>query len=131
MATRSGEGAVRAALAALCTNGGFEASLRMPGLAVSGADAEQLGLGTPQFQDLPIGPAVWRRMGKVDSLLVGAGCVAVLMGSQEAASAETLFQSAVGVAVGGVLYPITRSEALLVAGKPCAYRLSVQAPTWA
>ncbi len=131
MATISSEGAVRAALAALCTNGGFEVSLRLPGLAVSGADAEQLGLGTPQFQDLPLGPAVWRRLGKVDSLLVGAGCVAAPMGSQEVTSAESLFQSAVGVAVAGVLYAITGSEALVVAGAPCAYRLTLQAPTWA
>ncbi len=131
MAMISSEGVVRAALASMCANGGFQAVLRMPGLAASGSDAEQLGLGTPQFADIPIGPVVWRRLGREDSLLVCAPAVTALMGSQAVTSAESLFQSAVGVVVNGVLYLITRSETLLVAGEPCAYRLSVQAPIWA
>ncbi len=129
MAMRSSEGAVRLAVASLCTNGGFEIQLRMPGLAVSGSDAEQLGLGTPQFQDMPIGPAIWRRCGKEDSLLVSASAVTALMGSQAESSAESLFQNAVGVVIDGVLYLITKSEAVLAAGGACAYRLSVEAST--
>ena len=131
MATISDKGAVRAALAALCANGGFQVALRLPGLAVSGSDAEQLGLATPQFQDVPIGPAVWRKVGVNKALVLGASAVTSLMGSGVAASAESLFQTAVGVAVGEVLYVITKAEPLMVAGIACAYRLSLQEPAWA
>ena len=131
MATISDEGVIRAAFVALCANGGFQVMLRMPGLAVNGSDAEQLGLGTPQFQDVPVGPAVWRKPGANTALLLGASSVSALMGSQGFASAEVLFQSAVGVVVGGVLYLITKSEPLLVVGVPCAYRVSLKEPAWA
>ena len=131
MATISDEGAVRAALAALCGNGGFEVVIRLPGFAVSGSDAEQLGLGTPQFQDVPVGPAAWRRAGSNKALLLGSSTISSLMGSGGFASAESLFQTAVGVVVGGVLYAITRAEPLMVAGVPCAYRLNLQEPAWA
>ena len=126
----SEEGALRLAEATLCANGGFPVILRMPGLAVSGADAEQLGLATPQFQDVPVGPAVWRKVGVDSALLLAAGTVGDLVGSQGFASAESLFQTAVGVVVDGVLYGITKSEPLARAGVPCAYRVSVKEPAW-
>ncbi len=131
MATISEEGAIRAAVASLYANGGFQVVLRLPGLAVSGSDAEQLGLGTPQFQDVPVGPAAWRKVGQDKALLLGASDVATLMGSERFPSAESLFQAAVGIVVGGMLYLITNNEPLLVAGIPCAYRLSLQEPAWA
>ena len=109
---------------------GLKVTLRLPGLAVGGSEAEQLGLGTPQFQDLPLSPAVWRKLGSAQELLVGAKAVSTLMGSQAVTSAEDLFAGAVGVVVADVLYQITRCEALLVAGAPCAYRLRVAEPIW-
>ena len=131
MATMSDQGVIRAAMAALCANGGFQVLLRMPGLAASGADAEQLGLATPQFQDVPVSPAVWRKVGLDTALVLGGSAVANLLGSQQFASAESLFEAAVGVLVGDVLYVITKAEPLVAAGVACAYRLSVQAPVWA
>ncbi len=131
MATTSDQGAIRAAMAALWANGGFQVAIRFPGLAASGSDAEQLGLGTPQFEDVPVGPAVWRKAGVNTSLVLGASAVASLIGSQAFAGAESLFQTAVGVVIGDVLYVITKAEPLLVAGTACAYRLSVKAPVWA
>ena len=128
--TTSEEGAQRAALAVLSANGGFDVVLRIPGQAVSGSDAEQLGLGTPQFQDVPIGPAVWRKAGKSGARLVGAAAVTSLMGVESFSSAESLFQAAVGVVVDEVLYLVAKSEALMVVGVPCAYRLTLQEPTW-
>ena len=130
MARVSGEAVTRAASAALWANGAIEVLLRLPGVAVSGSDAEQMGLGTPDFRDMPVGPAVWRKPGAVDELLLGAEAIAELMGSESVDSAEVLFQEAVGVVVAGVLYLILRSEALTVAGAPCAYRLKVQPPQW-
>jgi hypothetical protein len=120
----------RFASTCLWTNGGFDVVLQLPGLAVSGSDAEQMGLATPQFQDVPVGPAVWRKVGANRALLLGSAGVAALMGSQGFASAESLFETAVGVVVAGVFYLITDCEPLLAAGEPCAYRLAVQAPAW-
>ncbi len=131
MATISDEGALRAASAALCANGGFAVILRMPGLAISGSDAEQLGLGVPEFQDVPIGLAVWRKVGNDRALLLGAIEVDSLMGSQGFASAKSLFEAAVGVSVSGVQYVIKKCEPVLVAGVACAYRLTVEEPIWA
>jgi hypothetical protein len=122
---------MRLAETTLCASGGFTVLLRLPGLAASGDDAEQLGLTTPAFQDVPVGPAVWRKVGVDTTLLLGGAEVAALMGSQKFASAEALFQSAAGVIVGDVLYTISNSEALVSGGVPVAYRLSVVAPVWA
>ena len=104
--------------------------LRLPGVAVSGADAEQLGLSTPMFQEVPVGPAVWRRTGSEAVLLIGARAIAELVGSGEAGSAESLFQTAVGVLTGGLLYVIQNAEAVTAGDVPCAYLLTLQAPSW-
>ncbi|HLI77006.1 MAG TPA: hypothetical protein VKV02_08675 [Acidobacteriaceae bacterium] len=130
MATNCDEGALRAAATALRASGGFQVDLRLPGEAVSGNPAEELGLTAPQFQDVPLGLAVWRKVGNTAGLLLDAASVSSLLGSGAYGSAEVLFQTSVGVVVGGVLYAITKSEPLTVAGLPCAYRLSVQEPAW-
>ncbi len=125
-----GSGVEWLASTCLWSNGGFEVVLRLPGLAVSGSDAEQMGLGAPQFQDVPVGPAVWRKVGVNKALLLGSAAIAVLMGSQGFTSAESLFETAVGVVVDGVAYLITDCEPLMAAGTPCPYRLTVQAQAW-
>ena len=126
----SEEGSKRIAEAALWTNGGCEVVLRLPGMAVNGSDAEQLGLATPVFQDVPVGPAAWRKLGRDATLLLGAAAIAALAGSQGFLSAESLFETAVGVVVDGVMYTIAGCDSLMVAGSPCAYRVTVKAPTW-
>ena len=131
MATCASEGAVRAAETAISTNGGFAAMLQLSGVAVSGSDVEQLGLTTPQFQEIALFPAAWRRFGFNDVLLVGASAVTQAMGAQDLSSAVQLFESATGVVVGDVLYRITGCEALMAGGVACAYKLMVQAPAWA
>lgn len=130
MATVSEEGALRAAETALLSGGGFNAFLRLPGLAVSGSDAEQLGLGTPQFEDVPVGLAVWRKAGETAALLLGASSINGLMGVRGFGSAQSLFQTAVGLVVDGVLYTIAHCEPLVIAGATCAYRLTTVEPTW-
>ena len=112
----------------LCVNGGFWVGLRLQGQAASGNDAEQLGLMTPVFQDVPVGPAVWRRVGVDTGLLLGAACVAALVGSQGFASAESMFENAVGVVVGGLVYTISNSQALMAGGVPVSYRLTLVPP---
>lgn len=131
MAAVSSEGVLRAAMTALYANGGFEVVLRLPGLAVSGNDAEQLGLATPAFQDVPVGPAVWRRTASTSDLLLGAHAVSELLGTTSFESAQEMFQAAVGIVVGDVVYALKGSDVIFVAGTACAYRLVLERPLWA
>lgn len=128
MAGALGVNAVRLADTALRNHCGFIAMLRMPGISASGNDADQLGLGTPQFQDASLGPAVWRKVGVDTALLVGASVVSVLVGSSRFASAEAMFEAAAGVLCEEIFYTIKNSEPITSGGVPCGYRLSVQAP---
>lgn len=127
----SSEGALRTALAALWANGGFEVILRLPGIAVTGDEGEQLGLATPQWEDAPVGPAVWRKAGSEQELLLSAGAIAGLAGSQRHDSALSVLQAAVCVVVSGREYVITAADAVVVAGTPCAYHVRLQTPVWA
>lgn len=131
MAGLSAEGAVRAATTCLTVNGGFDVVLRMPGMAVSGSDAEQLGLGSPQFADVPMGPATWRGAGASRRLLVAANAVTAVVGLASVGAAESVFAAAVGVVVSDVLYTIVGCEAVVAGGEAVAYVLKVEAPAWA
>jgi len=53
---------LRMADALLRTVGGGEVALRFPKPAQAGSDAEQLGLSAPAFEDVPIKPAIFRRI---------------------------------------------------------------------
>lgn len=121
---------LRLAETALRTNGGLEVMLRMPGPAASGQDGEQLGMMTPSFQDEPMGPAVWRKLGVNDGLIVPAGPVIALMGSAGFDSARALFEAAAGVVVDGVVYTITECQPILAGAVACGYRLTLVAPVW-
>ena len=128
MATRSQDAVVRAAEAALRSNGGRVVLLSIPAPAASGADAEQLGLATPQFQDLPLYPAAFRKNQSTSKLLVSASAIAEIVGSRAFNSAEVLFETAPGVVLDDVLYTITGSVAYQSEGKPYCYCLALRAP---
>ncbi len=102
----------------------------MPGLANSDSIGEQLGLVSPEFQDVVLGPAVWRKSGSCRELLVDGSAVAMLVGAGSLAATQSFFQSAVGVLVQGVLYSVTGCEPLPIAGTVQAYCLHLQEPTW-
>ena len=123
-------GALRATEALFSSNGAFTVTLRLPGLAVSGSDAEQLGLSAPVFADVPVGPAAWQRAGETKTLLLAAEAVVQVAGSQEVGAAMSVFEAAVGLVVSGVLYRITGCEPMLMAGVACAYRLTLEEPAW-
>ena len=126
-----GVNAVRLAETALANHGGMTVLLRLPGMASSGTDAEQLGLvGAAVFQDVPVGPAVWRKVGQEKALLLGETAVARLVGSWGYLSAQEMFESAAGVVVEGVMYTIAASAAIVAGDEVCGYRLSVVAPAW-
>jgi hypothetical protein len=114
------EGRARFAEVLLRTNGGRTVLLRMPAPASSGDDAEQLGLATPDFQDVELGPAVFHKANSVAKLLVSACAVDALLGS--------LDFDAVGVVIDGVLYEIANSFASQAMGEAYCYWLVLQKP---
>jgi len=125
------EGQQRAADSLLRSLGGFSVGLRMPVPAVTGVDAEQLGLSVPLFQDLPLSPAAFRKVrtpieegeaGKHE-LVLSAAAVAAAVSGQQVASAEVLFAMATGMVVNGVLFLIEATSFTEWLGKVCAYRV--------
>lgn len=126
----------RAADALLRGVGGRSVMLRMPAPAGAGDVAEQLGLETPEFQDVELAPVVFRKArataaeaGKAKwEMLVSATAVEALVGSLGYSAADVLFSTAFGVLVDGVLMTIvsaTESEAL---GQPYVHRLWLREP---
>jgi hypothetical protein len=122
------EGRARFAEVLLRTNGGRTVLLRMPAPASSGDDAEQLGLATPDFQDVELGPAVFHKANSVAKLLVSACAVDALLGSLDFDAPDVLFETAVGVVIDGVLYEIANSFASQAMGEAYCYWLVLQKP---
>jgi hypothetical protein len=122
------DAAVRAANALLRATGGRAVLLRMPAPAVAGNDGEQLGLATPQFQDVELAPAVFRKAESTTTLLVSGSAVKAVVGSLQFNSAEVLFETALGVVVDGVLYTIMSSTAATSDGSTYVYSLELRAP---
>lgn len=110
------------------------AMLRLPAPATPGDAAEQLGLATPQFQDMELTPVVFRNTavrtadGKAArrELLVSATAVEALTGSQNFASASELLASAFGILVDDALLAIVSATELEAGGQVCGYRLSLR-----
>ena len=123
-----GDGAERAADALLRTNGGGAVWLRLPAPAIAGSDAEQLGLGTPGFQDVELSPAVFRKAKSTATLLLSASALKAVLGSVEFDSADVLFETAAGVVAGGVLYTIVSRTTSTADGKAYTYALELRAP---
>ena len=118
----------RMADAMLRVVGGTAVMLRVPVAAVPGDDAEQLGEATPEFQEVALGPVVWRRaMTDLEGeLLVSATAVAAVVGSLEYDSAAVLFRSAAGVVVKGDLLTIVSARAVSARGEVAVYRVKVR-----
>ncbi len=130
------DGARRSADTLLRGVGGRSVLLRIPGAADIGDVREQIGLTTPNFQDVELAPAVFRKLrGQVKDgagtrweLLLSAISVESVLGMFDAASASSLFASASGVVVSGTVMEIEASTASDVCGQPCVYRLVLREP---
>lgn len=128
--------AVRTANVLLRGVGGRSVLLRIPATASFGDITEQLGLATPQFQDVELAPVVFRSAratvaeGKAAKweLLVAGDAVEALVGSLGYGAAESLFGAAFGVLVDGVLMTIESTTAAETKGSSYLYRLVVRAP---
>jgi hypothetical protein len=122
------EGVRRAAEAALRTHGGRAVVLRLAGPAAQGDDAEQLGLATPRFNDVVLGPAVFHKAGNVKRLLIAAQAVETLCGTLGFDAVDVLFETAVGVVIDGLVYTITDSVSSQADGRAYCYWLTLERP---
>ncbi len=124
------DAAVRAADALLWANGGRRVLLRMPAPAVAGAPGEELGLATPEFQDVELWPVVFRKAESTATMVVSASVVKGIVGSLDFDSADVLFETAAGVVVDGRVYVIEKCVALRAGDGVYGYYLSLRTPVW-
>jgi hypothetical protein len=121
------QGAVRTAETLLRGAGGRAVLLRLPMAAAGGDDSEQLGLATPEFNDVELAPCVFRKVGSRPELLVSAVAVQKLVGSLAFDSAVVLFKTAVGVVVDDVVLEIEGVVAVESVGVAVCYRVRLKA----
>jgi hypothetical protein len=120
--------------ALLRATAGSVATLLVPAAIGDSADAGQLGIDAPQFQQLPLAPAVFRRTRAVMTegeepkyeLLVSASAVQAQVGTLQLTSADALFLMAGGVLVGGGLFQIESWSSSELLGQSCLYRLQLR-----
>lgn len=123
--------ALRMADALLRCNGGTAAYLQMPVQPGDAADAGQLGIDVPGFQQMPLSPVVFRRLRATMregwpakcELLISGSAVQAAVGEMQVASAELLFQMAAGVVVAGELFLIESVAISECMGSAYIYRL--------
>ncbi len=126
----------RMADALLRSLGGRTVLLRLPTPAQTGVDKEQLGLAAPSYEDLPLAPAVFRRVragmseGKVNryELLISASSIQAQLLLLNLASADEIFAMAVGVYVDDELMQIESAAEAEMFGQPYLYRLQLRGP---
>ena len=124
---------VRLADALLRSVGGRTVLLRLPAPAIPGDLGEQTGLASPQFQDIALGPAAFRKVratyeadGVAYELLVSASAVRTLTGSLDYNSVAVLFSVAAGVVVDGTLLEITSAVSAEAFGEVYLYRVGLR-----
>jgi hypothetical protein len=122
------DGAIRLADAVMRSAGGRMVLLRLAAPAVPNADAEQLGLATPAYQDVALGPATFHKANSVIKLLISASAVHEVVGSLGVDSADVLFETAVGLFIDDLLYKITNSYSSQAMGLPYCYWLTLEPP---
>jgi hypothetical protein len=116
--------------------GGMTVILRLPTPAQAGVDGEQLGQTTPAYEDIPLSPAVFRRLrpemreGGVDryEVLISASSIGTQLGLLQLGSTSQLFAMAAGLLVAGELMPIEAAAEAEAFGQPYLYRLIVRGP---
>ena len=128
---------IRIADALLRGVGGRTVLLHMPIPAVNGDVGEQLGLAVPQFQDVALGPVVFRKVRPKTGtavapseatyeLLVSASAVTRIVGSLGFAAAEVLFAQVSGVLVDGNLLGITGMTSAQAFSEVYLYRIGLR-----
>jgi hypothetical protein len=125
--------AQRAADALLRSLGGFSVGLMVPATG-SGGEASEIGITPQTYQQLPLSPAIFRRVrvpmeeGQPEKfeLAVSASAIATQVGALQLASSDALFAQAAGVAVNGKLFLIEAVTAPAAFGQAYVYRLQLR-----
>ena len=135
LSSRGSAAAMRMADALLRSLGGTAVALRFP-VTAAGADAEQLGLSAPVFEDVALSPAVFRRLhaqvgkdgGAVYELLISATTVNAQMALLGLSSVAELFAAGLGIVVRGTLLAVLGVTASEAFGAAYVYRVRLQGP---
>jgi hypothetical protein len=127
----SGAAVVRAADAILQTLGGAEITLVFPLVGLPNDPSAQLGLVDPGVQQVVFSPVVVRSLNTPNTgprrrleFLISSSAVAAAVVSQNAASAEALFESALGVNYDSDLFHIEDVITEYFAGTAYLYRVT-------
>jgi len=122
---------LRVADSLLRSLGGGTVSIRMPSGIIDASDGAQIGLIGPDFQDLPLSPSIFRKARVVMQegqpskfeMLVSASAIEQQVSSLSLASADGLFQMALGMTVGDKFFLIEAVSAPEVFGQVYLYRI--------
>jgi hypothetical protein len=130
----SGAAAARAADAMLRTMGGTEVTLLFPAAGLPADAVSELGLVDPGVVQATIAPVIVRELTTENSgprrrieLLVGCSAVAEQVSQRNVASAEVLFETALGVVYGGEVFHIQGFVVERLAGMAYLYRVAAMA----
>ena len=109
--------------------------LRLPAPAVASSVNEQLGLTTPEFQDVELSPVVFRKArpqvkkdGEFWELMISAISVDSVLGDSGATDASELFAGAAGVLVDDRLMEIESVSSSDMDGASYVYRAVLHVP---
>jgi hypothetical protein len=125
--------AQRAADTLLRSLGGFSVALQIPALS-AGGDAAEIGIATQTYQQLPLSPAIFRRLRiplaegvpEKYELMVSASAIEAQVGALQLSSADALFSQATGVSVNGKFFLIEAIAAPEAFGQAYLYRLQLR-----
>jgi hypothetical protein len=127
----SGAAVVRAADAILQALGGSEITLVFPLVALPNDPSAQLGLVDPGVQQVTFSPVVVRSLNTSETgprrrleFLISSSAVAAAVVSQNAASAEALFESALGLNYDSDLFHIEDVITEYFSGTAYLYRIT-------
>jgi len=126
-----GVAVVRAADAMLNALGGDELVLVFPQVTLPDDPSAQLGLVDPGVEQLTLSPIVVRTLTTPSTgprrkleFLISSSAVSAAVISQNAATAEALFDNALGVMYGSDLFHIAGVTAEYFAGTPYLYKVT-------
>jgi len=127
----SGAAAVRAADAMLRTLGGTEVTLLFAAAGLPAGALSELGLVDPGVEQALIGPVVVREVTTEDSgprrrieMLAGRAAMAEQVSQRNVASAEVLFETALGLVYDGEVFHIQGFVIERLAGVAYLYRVA-------
>ena len=130
----SGAAAARAADALLRTMGGTQVTLLFAAAGLPADAVSELGLVDPGVVQASITPVIVRELATDNSgprrrieLLVGCSAVAEQVSQRNVASAEVLFETALGVVYGGEVFHIQGFVVERLAGMAYLYRVTAMA----